>query len=125
MKKILALLAIVVLIIGGCSMKKETLTKEQQDNVVKRIVRGYNIKSIEFISFSRDNKTGMYHLVYVINNNEQYKTGLSLKEISRFNNSEDGIGMSPTNIFDSFKRKEPLEELDEELKKINIIYLKE
>ncbi|MBF0819691.1 hypothetical protein [Streptococcus acidominimus] len=36
-------------IMGGCSMEKETLTREQQDNVVRWIARGYEVTSVEFI----------------------------------------------------------------------------
>ena len=41
--------------------RKPKLTKEQQDNVVRWLVRGYDpITSVKFIHFSKDFKTGMF-----------------------------------------------------------------
>ena len=64
------LVTITIFILGGCGMasQKETLTKEQQDNVVRGIVKNYKIESIEFIKFNKDINTGSYHLIFVINN---------------------------------------------------------
>ena len=55
--KYLLLLGITICIlgiVGGCRMfgdKQETLTKEQQNNVVRWIARGYDVHAVDFISF--------------------------------------------------------------------------
>ena len=114
------------LIIGGCHMKeKETLTKLQQDNVVKRIVRVYDIHSIEFTKFSKDQKTGSYHLLFVINGDRKYKTGLTVSEIDRFNNSTNDISLSPSDIFNKFKRDLSSHHSQREFEKVKITYLEQ
>ncbi|WP_228099211.1 MULTISPECIES: hypothetical protein [unclassified Granulicatella] len=124
MKKILALLAIVVLFIGGCNMmnKKETLTKEQQDNVVKNIAKNYDIKSVDFISFSKDKNTGTYHLLFRINDNS-VQTGLSANKIEEYGTSMD-IGLSPVEDFEYLKRRNPVDYGNIDVSKIGIKYLK-
>ncbi|MGQ7393956.1 hypothetical protein ACTGZO_09765 [Streptococcus suis] len=56
--------AITILILVGCGMtsQKETLTKEQQDNVVRWIARGYEVDKVEFTNFTKNNSTGSYLL---------------------------------------------------------------
>ncbi|MBM7642748.1 hypothetical protein [Streptococcus loxodontisalivarius] len=104
---------------------KSTLTKEQQDNVVKRIARNYDIQSIEFIKFSQDTKTGTYNLLFIINNNEKYKTGISIRNIERLNNSTDEIGLSPIETFKSLERENVLLTENIDTSDIQITYLGE
>lgn len=98
-------------------MKKETLTKEQQDNVVRRILLNYKIESIEFKSFIKDKKTGFYRLLFVINN--EYKTGISVSDISGFNNSIDDLGLDPIEEFEKYRVK------NNDFKNVKIKYLEE
>ncbi|MDW8743723.1 hypothetical protein Q7W37_12080 [Streptococcus suis] len=117
--------AITILILGGCGMtsQKETLTKEQQDNVVKRIARGYNIQSIEFTTFSKDKKTGTYHLLFTINAEEKYSTGISIRDLERLDNFTDEIGLSPIETFKEFERRSSLSSEDIDINDIKITYL--
>ena len=119
------LVTMTIFILGGCGMasQKETLTKEQQDNVVKRIARGYNIQSIEFTKFSRDKKTGTYHLLFTINAEEKYSTGISIRDLERLDNSTDEIGLSPIETFKEIERRSSLSSEDIDINDIKITYL--
>ncbi|MEY8700791.1 hypothetical protein [Streptococcus ferus] len=129
--KYLLLLGITICIlgiVGGCRMfgdKQETLTKEQQNNVVKRIVRNYNIQSIEFTKFSKDKKTGTYHLLFIINGEKKYQTGISIRDLKRLSNSTDEVGLSPVDIFKTLERGAPLSVTDVDISDIQITYLGE
>ncbi len=105
--------------------QKETLTKEQQDNVVRGIVKNYNIETIKFIKFSKDLKTGSYHLLFTINNNERYKTGITVREISEFDESLDNIGLSPIEDFEPLERDVPIDSIEDTIKKVDVVYLGE
>lgn len=121
------LATLMILILGGCGMtsQKETLTKEQQDNVVRGIVKNYNIETIKFIKFSKDLKTGSYHLLFTINNNERYKTGITVSEISEFDERLDNIGLSPIDDFEPLERDVPIDSTEDTIKKVDVVYLGE
>ncbi|HFI0056372.1 TPA: hypothetical protein ACGO9Z_000709 [Streptococcus suis] len=121
------LATLMILILGGCGMtsQKETLTKEQQDNVVRGIVKNYNIETIKFIKFSKDLKTGRYHLLFTINNNERYKTGITVSEISEFDELLDNIGLSPIDDFEPLERDVPIDSTEDTIKKVDVVYLGE
>ncbi|WP_105111480.1 hypothetical protein [Streptococcus suis] len=117
--------AITILILGGCGMtsQKETLTKEQQDNVVKRIARGYNIQSIEFTAFSKDKKTGTYLLNIKINNSDSLETTIPFRNLERLSNDSDAIGLNPIDDFQTIQKSQLLENVD--ISRIKVIYLEE
>jgi len=101
------------------------ISKQQQINVVNRIVRYYSIDSIEFVDFHQNKETGSYYLLFIINNSDTYRTGLVITEIGKLDNSTDEIGLSPVNLFEKFKREVPLTDEELELNNIKITYLKE
>ncbi|HEM3598872.1 TPA: hypothetical protein U1C28_001999 [Streptococcus suis] len=117
--------AITILILGGCGMtsQKETLTKVQQDNVVKRIARGYNIQSIEFTAFSKDKKTGTYLLNIKINNSDSLETTIPFRNLERLSNDSDAIGLNPIDDFQTIQKSQLLENVD--ISRIKVIYLEE
>ncbi|MGV3088538.1 hypothetical protein ACEE12_05630 [Streptococcus suis] len=119
------LATIAILILGGCGMtsQKETLTKEQQDNVIKRIARGYNIQSIEFTAFSKDKKTGTYLLNIKINNSDSLETTIPFRNLERLSNDSDAIGLNPIDDFQSIQKSQLLENVD--ISRIKVIYLEE
>ncbi|MGT2743019.1 hypothetical protein [Streptococcus plurextorum] len=119
--------AITILILGGCGMtsQKETLTKEQQDNVVRWIARGYEVNSVEFTNFERDKKTGMYLLSFKLNNNSAYETTFSVRQLKEFDESSGILGLNPINRFKNLEREEDIEESQEiKISKIKITYVK-
>ena len=129
------IIALVICIIGGIVMfslnhpngkifeNKLTLTKTQQDNVVKGIVKNYDIDSIEFLELKKDIKTGTYHLIFIIN--DKIKTGLSVSRIDELNSNLNNIGLSPIENFKELKRGQPLDETEEILNFIKVKYIGE
>lgn len=127
-KAIISLLTIlgIVCILGGCGMGGEelTLTKEQQDNVVRWIVRNYEVDAVEFIKFEKDVKTGFYLLSVQLNSDKKLSTTLSIRQIEELDEKNIDIGLNPVNRFKSIERKVPLDEAIN-LSQIEIIYLEE
>ncbi|WP_227984764.1 hypothetical protein [Streptococcus ruminantium] len=129
-KQVLASLFIVMgmmNLLGGCSMTKETLTKEQQDNVVRRIVRGYDpITQVKFTKFSQDKKTGTYLLSFELNDDNRYRTTIKIVNIEQILNQNTAYGLNPISRFSDLEREielEPEQSLD--ISDIKIIYLEE
>lgn len=124
MKKILALLIIIVLVTGGCSMKKETLTKEQQDNVVRWIARGYEVDSVEFIQLSKNNSTGIYLLSIRLNGEPTLETTIPAEHLFEFNNIYGTVGLNPRGKFQNLERSEwLLQDSNVDISKIIVNYL--
>ena len=108
------LIRIVVLILGlifvsGC-FNKPKLTKEQQNNVVTWIARGYEIKEVEFISFTKNESTGSYTLKMKINGDDSMKTGVLIERFEEFDNRNGILSLNPIDNFESIKRAEDLDE---------------
>ena len=108
------LIRIVVLILGlifvsGC-FNKPKLTKEQQNNVVTWIARGYEVKEVEFISFTKNESTGSYTLKMKINGDDSMKTGMLIERFEEFDNRNGILNLSPIDNFESIKRAEDLDE---------------
>ena len=124
------LIRIVVLILGlifvsGC-FNKPKLTKEQQNNVVTWIARGYEIKEVEFISFTRNESTGSYTLKMKINGDDSMKTGVLIERFEEFDNRNGILNLSPIDNFESIKRTEDLDETESvSIEGIKIKYLGE
>ena len=58
MKKVhkLGIVLLGLCLLAGCLFKPQ-ITKEQQNNVVTWIARGYEVKEVEFISFTKNEST--------------------------------------------------------------------
>ena len=107
--------------------RKPKLTKEQQDNVVRCIVRGYDpITSVEFTQFSKDLKTGFYLLSIKLNESVAYETTLFIRSIDTLNDSRGIFGLNPVNRFANLERKVCLaEDSMIDLTGLTIVYLGE
>ena len=115
---------LIVFLIGGCRMKeKEILTKRQQDNVVKRITRDYDIQSIEFTELNKNQDTETYLLNIRINSNKKMETTIPLRTLDRLDNTSDSIGLNPVDNFKDIQRHQPLNDID--ISEVKIIYLKQ
>ena len=122
----LLLLVRPILFLGGCKMfeNKPTLTKEQQRNVVYWIVWKYEVNSINFTDFQRDNMTGSYHLKFKLNN--QYETGLTVNNFKEFNVSDGIVTLGPIEDFRKIEKNPSLSENDKvDISSIKITYLGE
>lgn len=126
MKKVLKLVAILfsTFLIVGCSKPK--ITKEQQDNVVMWIARLYEVKEVEFISFTKNDSTGTYILKVKINNDDSMVSTLSIFHYESLNSQDGLIALSPREDFESIIKKKRLNHNDTvSISNIKIKYLGE
>ena len=107
MKKLIKILLLILglIFVSGC-FNKPKLTKEQQNNVATRIVRNYDVQEIEFVDFDKNQSTGSYELVLKLNNDENKKTIISIREMEFFDESEGELFLNPLGRFKDLKRKE-------------------
>jgi hypothetical protein len=104
MKKLLAIIAVIagVFVLVTCS--KPTITKEQQDNVAIRIYRNYDIQSVEFLNFTKNESTGSYSFEIKINKN--IVTSFLIEKLDFLDKSEGELVLGPIQRFDPLKRAE-------------------
>ena len=107
MKKVqkLGIVQLGLCLLAGCFFKPK-ITKEQQNNVATRIVRNYDVQEIEFVYFDKNQSTGSYELVLKLNNDENKKTIISIREMEFFDKSEGELSLNPLGRFKDLKRKE-------------------
>ena len=107
MKKVqkLGIVLLGLCLLAGCFFKPQ-ITKEQQNNVATRIVRNYDVQEIEFVDFDKNQSTGSYELVLKLNNDENKKTIISIREMEFFDESEGELFLNPLGRFKDLKRKE-------------------
>ncbi|MBF0778649.1 hypothetical protein IR122_07970 [Streptococcus cuniculi] len=111
-------------ILGGCSMEKETLTREQQDNVVRWIARNYNVESIEFMTFNKDLKTGSYHLRFKLN--KDHHSGITVNTLSEFDSSYESVRLGALEDFHDISRRSAIPKNEEvDISHIEVTYLGE
>ena len=104
MKKLLAIIAVIagVFVLVTCS--RPTITKEQQDNVAIRIYRNYDVQSVEFLSFTKNESTGSYSFEIKINKN--IVTLFLIENLDFLDKSEGELVLGPIQRFDPLKRAE-------------------
>ena len=104
MKKVIAI--IVLFFVGAMAVtcSRPTITKEQQDNVAIRIYRNYDVQSVEFLSFTKNESTGSYSLIIKINKN--IVTSFLIENLDFLDKSEGELVLGPIQRFDPLKRAE-------------------
>lgn len=125
MKKVqkLGIVLLGLCLLSGCFFKPQ-ITKEQQNNVATRIVRNYDVQEIEFVDFDKNQSSGSYELVLKLNNDENKKTIISIREMEFLDKSEGELSLNPLGRFKDLKRKDIITgEVD--LSSIKIKYLGE
>ena len=122
MKKLLAIIAVIVSVFVLVACSKPKITKEQQDNLAIRIYRNYDIQEIEFLSFTKNESTGTYNLRIKLNKDEKKETILVLNNLNILEKSEGEMSLSPHEYFDDIKRQNIINDKIEELK-IKITYI--
>ena len=106
--------------------QKETLTKEQQDNVVRWIARGYDVDSVEFTNFGKNKSTGTYMLSIKVNNDEELGTVYATPDLKKFDKQSGSIGLDPIDEFEPLKKKHPVsDDSSVDISQIKIKYLGE
>ena len=104
MKKLLAIIAVIASIFVLVTCAKPTITKEQQDNVAIRIYRNYDIQSVEFLSFTKNESTGSYRLKIKINKN--IVTLFLIENLDFLDKIEGELVLGPIQRFNPLKRAE-------------------
>jgi hypothetical protein len=104
MKKLLAIIAVIASIFVLVTCAKPSITKEQQDNVAIRIYRNYDVQSVEFLSFTKNESTGSYSFEIKINKN--IVTSFLIEKLDFLDKSEGELVLGPIQRFDPLKRAE-------------------
>jgi len=106
MKKVIAI--IILFFVGAMAVtcSRPTITKEQQDNVAIRIYRNYDVQSVEFLSFTKNESTGSYRLKIKINNDEEIEALFLIENLDFLDKSEGELVLGPIQRFDPLKRAE-------------------
>ena len=104
MKKLLAIIAVIASIFVLVTCAKPTITKEQQDNVAIRIYRNYDVQSVEFLSFTKNESTGSYRFEIKINKN--IVTLFLIENLDFLDKSEGELVLGPIQRFNPLKRAE-------------------
>ena len=104
MKKVIAI--IILFFVGAMAVTcaKPSITKEQQDNIAVRIYRNYDVQSVEFLSFTKNESTGSYSLEIKINKN--IVTLFLIENLDFLDQSEGELVLGPIQRFDPLKRAE-------------------
>ena len=104
MKKLLAIIAVIAGVFLLVTCAKPSITKEQQDNVAIRIYRNYDVQSVEFLSFTKNESTGSYSFEIKINKN--IVTSFLIENLDFLDKSEGELVLGPIQRFDPLKRTE-------------------
>lgn len=104
MKKVIAI--IILFFVGAMAVtcSKPTITKEQQDNIAVRIYRNYDVQSVEFLSFTKNESTGSYSFEIKINKN--IVTLFLIESLDFLDKSEGELVLGPIQRVDPLKRAE-------------------
>lgn len=125
MKKLIKIAALILglIFVSGCFFKPQ-ITKEQQNNVATRIVRNYDVREIEFISFTKNESTGSYILNVKINNDENKEISMLISDLKFLEQPDGDLLLGPIEEFKDIKRAEQITgKID--LSKIKIKYIGE
>lgn len=104
MKKLLAIIAVIAGVFLLVTCAKPSITKEQQDNVAIRIYRNYDVQSVEFLSFTKNESTGSYSFEIKINKN--IVTLFLIENLDFLDKSEGELVLGPIQRFEPLKRTE-------------------
>ncbi|HEL2031954.1 TPA: hypothetical protein U1164_001409 [Streptococcus suis] len=104
--------------------QKETLTKEQQDNVVRWIARGYEVQEVEFLQLSQNTSTRIYLLSIRLNGDKSLETTIPADSLDEFDASEGELLLGPIDNFEEILKEKPLEKTRSiDISSIRIVYL--
>ena len=108
MKKILAI--IILFFVGAMAVTcaRPTITKEQQDNVVTRIARRYDISEVEFLLFTKNWSTGSYILKLKLNDDDSKKVTLIIEDKKQLDSQDLELLLDPVGKFDDIERSEKI-----------------
>ena len=124
MKKVIAI--IILFFVGAMAVtcSKPTITKEQQNNVVTRIARRYEVSEVEFLLFTKNWSTGSYILKLKINDDDSKKVTLIIEDKKELDSVDLELLLDPVGKFDDIERTEKITG-DISISNIKIKYLGE
>ena len=124
MKKLLAIIALItgVFLLVTCS--KPTITKEQQNNVVTRIARRYDISEVEFLRFTKNWSTGSYILQLKLDDDDSKEVTMIIEDKKELDSVDLELVLNPIGEYDDIKRTEKITG-DISISNIKIKYLGE
>ena len=124
MKKVVAI--IVLFFVGAMAVTcaRPTITKEQQNNVVTRIARRYEISEVEFLLFTKNWSTGSYILKLKLNDDDSKKVTLIIEDKKQLDSQDLELLLDPVGKFDDIERTEKITG-DISISNIKIKYLGE
>ena len=124
MKKVFIFIAIVIGIFAVVQCSKPTITKEQQNNVVTRIARRYDISEVEFLRFTKNWSTGSYILQLKLDDDDSKEVTMIIEDKKELDSVDLELVLNPIGEYDDIKRTEKITG-DISISNIKIKYLGE
>lgn len=108
MKKVIAI--IILFFVGEMAVtcSRSTITKEQQNNVVTRIARRYEVSEVEFLLFTKNWSTGSYILKLKLNDDDSKKVTLIIEDKKQLDSQDLELLLDPVGKFDDIERTEKI-----------------
>mgnify|MGYP000873447488 CR=1 FL=1 len=124
MKKVLAI--IILFFVGAMAVTcaKPTITKEQQNNVVTRIARRYDISEVEFLRFTKNWSTGSYILQLKLDEDDSKEVTMIIEDKKELDSVDLELVLNPIGEYDDIERAEKITG-DISISNIKIKYLGE
>ena len=108
MKKIFIFIAIVIGIFAVVQCAKPTITKEQQNNVVTRIARRYDISEVEFLRFTKNWSTGSYILQLKLDDDDSKEVTMIIEDKKELDSVDLELVLNPIGEYDDMERTEKI-----------------
>mgnify|MGYP000993289028 FL=1 len=124
MKKLFIFIAIVIGIFAVVQCSRPTITKEQQNNVVTRIARRYDISEVEFLRFTKNWSTGSYILQLKLDDDDSKEVTMIIEDKKELDSVDLELVLNPIGEYDDIKRTEKITG-DISISNIKIKYLGE
>ena len=124
MKKVLAI--IILFFVGAMAVTcaKPKITKEQQNNVVTRIARRYDISEVEFLRFTKNWSTGSYILQLKLDEDDSKEVTMIIEDKKELDSVDLELVLNPIGEYDDIERAEKITG-DISISNIKIKYLGE
>lgn len=124
MKKVFIFIAIVIGIFAVVQCSRPTITKEQQNNVVTRIARRYDISEVEFLRFTKNWSTGSYILQLKLDDDDSKEVTMIIEDKKELDSVDLELVLNPIGEYDDIERAEKITG-DISISNIKIKYLGE
>ena len=124
MKKLLAIIAVIASVFVLVTCSKPIITKEQQNNVVTRIARRYDISEVEFLRFTKNWSTGSYILQLKLDDDDSKEVTMIIEDKKELDSVDLELVLNPIGEYDDIERAEKITG-DISISNIKIKYLGE